>query len=399
MARKGENIFRRKDGRWEARYVHHYENGKAVYRSLYAGTYAEAKARRQRVQKHSPRAGTKSSAQPCTFQALADLWLADIRMSVRESTYTRYYRIVEKYLSPRFGSQALIRIDPNYLKDLPEELMAKGGTHGGPLAAKTTTDILCVLKSIFRYGSKKGYPVPGTDLLRYPPKHPHAAAIVSEEHRVRLEQCVLKHGDLTGLGILFTLFTGLRIGELCGLRWEDISFAESTVCVSRTVERIADLNAFTGKKTKVILSAPKTESSSRIIPIPDFLIQILQRHRCSPGCYLLTGSEKYTEPHQYYVRYRKYLLKNDIECYSFHALRHTFATRCVEAGFDPKTLSEILGHANISTTMSIYVHPTLRQKRQQMERLTPGYLPPQIYYRPPVHVSKIADGHRHPNLQ
>ena len=197
---------------------------------------------------------------------------------------------------------------------------------------------------------------------------------MSEEDRIRLEQSIIEQRSLTGLGILFTLFTGVRIGELCGLRWEDIDFREYTVRIRRTVERIADLDPQSSQKTKVVLSVPKTESSVRIIPIPEFLMQFLLLYRCEACCYLLTGNKKYTEPHQYYVRYRKYLRRNHIEEYSFHALRHTFATRCVEAGFDPKTLSEILGHANVTTTMSIYVHPTIQQKRVQMERLTPEYL-------------------------
>lgn len=376
MSRKGENIFKRKDGRWEARYIHHYEDGKAKYRYLYASTYAEVKAKKLKEQADPRNIRPASVKQLCTFRTLADVWLSDIRMSVKESTYTRYYRIVDKYLCPRIGSQALMRMDQKYLSSLPEELLAGGGIKGNPLSAKTVSDIICVLKSILKYGRKEGYPVPEANVLRCPPKVPRLVGIVSDEHRIRLERCIIERGDLTGAGILFSLYTGVRIGELCGLRWEDINFADSTVCIQRTVERIADLNTATSRKTKVVVTVPKTESSARIIPIPEFLTRFLLRFRCSPSCYLLTGSETFTEPHQYYVRYRKYLKRNLVDVCSFHALRHTFATRCVEEGFDPKALSEILGHANVTTTLSIYVHPTLQQKRAQMERLTPGYIKP-----------------------
>lgn len=374
MARKGENIFKRKDGRWEARFIHHYENGKARYRYIYAATYAEVKARKTKEQKKITDIRALPPKQVCTFKLLAGLWLTDIRASIRESTYTRYYRIVEKYLIPRLGEQVLAKMEQRDINSLPEELLNSGGVNGGGLSPKTTSDILCVLKSIFKYGKTLGYPVPATDTLRRPQQNTKLAEIVSEESRVRLEQCVLEQRNLTGLGILFTLFTGVRIGELCGLRWEDINFEESTVCISRTVGRISDLDPDSATRTKVVLSAPKTGSSVRVIPIPEFLMQILLLYRHDGDCYLLTGDRTYTEPHQYYVRYRKYLKHNHIGEYSFHALRHTFATRCVEAGFDPKTLSEILGHSNVTTTMSIYVHPTIQQKRVQMERLTPGYL-------------------------
>lgn len=374
MSRKGENIFKRKDGRWEARYIDHYENGKARYRYIYGATYAEAKAKKSQMQADPSSDRKLPPKQLSTFGLLAELWLADVRKSVRESTYTRYHRIVEKYLFPRLGEQILTKMDQNYIDSLPEEILNTGGVNGSSLSPKTTTDILCVLKSIFKYGKDKGYSVPSTDLLRCPRRNARLAGIVSEEHRVRLEQCVLERHDLTGLGILFTLFTGVRIGELCGLRWEDIDLENATVCVRRTVERIADLDPKSSARTKVVLSVPKTESSMRVIPIPEFLIEILLLYRCDADCYLLTGNETYTEPHQYYIRYRKFLERNRIDKYSFHTLRHTFATRCVEEGFDPKTLSEILGHANVTTTMSVYVHPTIQQKRAQMERLTPHYL-------------------------
>ncbi len=373
MSRKGENIFKRKDGRWEARFIHHYENGRAKYRYIYADSYAEAKARKLKEQTKLSNIQPLPPKQQCTFQILANLWLSDIKISVRESTYTRYYRIVEKYLAPRFGELLLAKMEPKTLHTLPEELLTSGGANKGSLSAKTTSDILCVLKSILRYGSSKGYPVPSADTLKCPLKNPKHTGIISEEHRIRLEQCVLAQNDLTGLGILFTLFTGVRIGELCGLRWEDINFDNSTVCVRRTVERIANLDPDSIQKTKVVVSIPKTQNSIRTIPIPNFLIQFLLLYRCEDECYLLTGTKTYTEPHQYYIRYRKFLKRNHIDQYSFHTLRHTFATRCVEAGFDPKALSEILGHSNVSTTMSIYVHPTLQQKKAQMERLTPEY--------------------------
>lgn len=168
----------------------------------------------------------------------------------------------------------------------------------------------------------------------------------------------------------------MRIGELCGLRWEDIDFHSFTVHVCRTVERIADLNPKAEAKTKVVVSEPKTKNSFRIIPLPEFLAGYLSVRKRDPQCYLLTGNKKHTEPHQFYIRYQNYLRRHGIENHSFHALRHTFATRCVEMGFDTKSLSEILGHANINTTLSVYVHPSIQQKKTQMERLTPSHVRP-----------------------
>lgn len=371
MSRKGENIFKRKDGRWEARYIHHYENGKAKYRYVYGRTYAAAKAKRNAEQAAPEPSRPMMSYRVITFEVLADEWLFDKKTDIKESTYTRYHRIVTQYLLPRLGAEALEKLDQRYLNGLTSVLLAQGGASGRALSPKTVTDILCVLKAILKYGSENNFPCRSIGRLKYPQKKRKQVEILSGEGRKKIEQCLLEAGDTISLGILFTLFTGVRIGELCGLRWSDIDFENATVSICRTVERIADLNPHAVRKTKVILSEPKTENSVRVIPLPDFLLAYLERHRRGGNCYFLTGSTNYTEPHQYYVRYQKYLKRNAIGTYTFHALRHTFATYCVEKGFDAKSLSEILGHSSITTTLSIYVHPSMQQKKAQMEKLTP----------------------------
>lgn len=375
MARKGENIFKRKDGRWEARYIHHYEKGKPKYRYIYASSYVEAKEKRSQERTDLPELMVGSAREPNTFCDLAGVWLENIRHTVRESTFTRYYRIVEKYLLPHMRGQNLKKIDQTYLSDLTGELLDHGGTKGTGLSAKTTTDILCVLKAILRYGREKGFPALDADSVHFPQKTSKVSGIVTEKDRKQMERVIMEDFNLTGLGILFTLFTGVRIGELCGLRWEDINFPDSTVRIRRSVERIADLDPKTQTKTKVVLTLPKTESSVRVIPLQSFLVSVLEQYKREPECYLLTGTTEHMEPHTYYSKYRRYLKKNHLCYYSFHSLRHTFATRCVEAGFDAKALSEILGHSNVTTTLSVYVHPTLQQKRSQMQRLEPECLP------------------------
>lgn len=381
MARKGENIFKRKDGRWEARYIHHYENGKAKYRYVYGSTYREVKAKRTAEQSMAGSSRSILSGRAEPFAVLAEAWLGDVRGTVKESTYTRYHRIVMKYLLPLLKQEALEKIDQKYLSRMTAVLLARGGTDGAALAPKTVTDILCVLKSILNYGKENHFCCPDIGRLKYPQGKSRPSRTLTEESRKKLEQCLLMSDDDVSLGILFTLFTGVRIGELCGLRWSDIDFGNGAVSICRTVERIADLSPDAPGKTKVILSVPKTESSFRVIPLPDFLLGYLKVRRRNGDCYLLTGNRTYTEPHQYYVRYRKYLERNAIGSYPFHTLRHTFATRCIETGFDTKSLSEILGHSSIHTTLSIYVHPSMQQKRAQMEKLAPDITQSESWYK------------------
>lgn len=371
MARKGENIYQRKDGRWEARYIHHYENGKAKYRYIYGDSYAEVKEKRSDEQTLPDYIDIPVSKSLATVETIAKLWLAETKVAVKESSYTRYYRIVHHYLLPLLGNQMLTTLEPKAVNSLTEKLLNEGGARKHNLSPKTVTDILCVLKSIFKYGRENGYPVPDMKGLKYPPRNSRGIKILSDDSRKKMESQLINSEDPISLGIIFTLFTGIRIGELCGLRWGDIDFKTSVVTIRRTVIRIPDLDPAASKKTKLIISEPKTQSSVRTIPIPSFLLAFLQDHKANDDCYLLTGKHRYKEPHQYYMEYKRFLEENGMDDHTFHELRHTFATRCVELGFDTKSLSEILGHSSITTTLSVYVHPSLQQKKLQMERLTP----------------------------
>ena len=192
--------------------------------------------------------------------------------------------------------------------------------------------------------------------------------ILSPETIRRIVKALESYDENVRIGIIFTLYTGIRIGELCGLRWSDIDFDNGYIYIRRTIERIANTDAGRNK-TKVIISEPKTDNSIRIIPMPNELVGFIKQYHKTDDTYLLTGTCKYTEPHSFYMRYKTFLRKNDLGDYTFHELRHTFATRCVDLGFDIKSLSEILGHSDVRTTMNLYVHPTLQMKKRQMDML------------------------------
>lgn len=371
MSRKGENIFKRKDGRWEARYIHHYENGIAKYRYVYGATYMEAKRKRSEDQCIFGTNTKKSKSTNCTFEILSNEWLKSIEHTVKESTYARYVRIVERYLCPNFANNpnALLTVTP--INELVTHLLTKGGYRGYPLSPKTISDIICVFNLIAKYGNQKGICHIDTDSIKRPKSRKKPIEILDNSALKTIEDILLSFKEPLCLGILFALFSGVRIGELCGIRWEDIDFQLQTVTIKRTIERIANTDKYAQTKTKVIINTPKTESSYRVIPLQQFLVDVLQKNKKPGNCYLLTGTTKYTEPHQYYVRYKRFLKRNNLGEYTFHCLRHTFATRCVEAGFDIKSLSEILGHSSVTTTMAIYIHPTLEQKKLQMEKIIP----------------------------
>lgn len=171
--------------------------------------------------------------------------------------------------------------------------------------------------------------------------------------------------------IFFSFY--LTKAEVCALRWEDLDMENGLLCVKRSMQRIPNLdfetNSSDKNKTKIVIDNPKTNASARNIPIPAALLPIVKQHRTNPDCYVLTGSSFYLEPKGYYRKYKQIMKKCGLDQFNYHALRHTFATRCVENNFDIKSLSEILGHANVSTTLQRYVHPSVSLKRQHMDRL------------------------------
>lgn len=171
------------------------------------------------------------------------------------------------------------------------------------------------------------------------------------------------------VGIKLCMYTGLRIGEISGLRWEDIDFEKELMHISRTVLRIEDTSPEGEKKTKLVIASPKTKTSDRQIPIPHFMIRELKKWRMREGTYVLNGKPAPMEPRLIQYHFHKYLEKCSLKQYNFHSIRHGFATMCIEKGFDMKSLSEILGHSTVSTTMNIYLHSSLEQKKIQMNKL------------------------------
>jgi len=165
MSRRGENIFKRKDGRWEARYIHHYEAGKAKYKYLYGATYAEVKAKKLSAQIEGERTFSKEKML-ATFDDVAFLWLNSVRVTVKESTYTRYHRHVEKYLIPQFKGQSMTKIDQQYFCGITERLLKSGGVNENPLSPKTVSDIICVLKAIMKYAAENDFPCPSINGLQ-----------------------------------------------------------------------------------------------------------------------------------------------------------------------------------------------------------------------------------------
>lgn len=370
MPKKGENIYKRKDGRWEGRYIKSRTiSGKAVYGYVYAKTYRDVKAKLKQF--HSDLSATGSlteSGNALLLSSAASQWLMDLRPQVKESTYNKYRNQIQSYIIPSMGQIQVQDITDRIVREFCFALLNHGGKDKKGLSPKTVSDTLSTLCRILDFSRGKGYSlVPVSPKIRI--KHEEKKIrVLSRNEQNQLCTYLKEHMDERNMGILLCLFTGLRIGELCALTWDDISFSEGTVYVHRTMQRIQTNNE-SEAKTKILISTPKSSCSIRTIPLPDEMVKLLEAYRKSG--YVLTGTWKeYVEPRTMQNHFKRVLRDSGIQSANFHALRHSFATRCVEMGFDAKSLSEILGHASVTITMNRYVHPSMELKRQNMERLS-----------------------------
>lgn len=195
--------------------------------------------------------------------------------------------------------------------------------------------------------------------------------ILERQEQRKLEKFLMSDESLTKTGVLLSLYMGLRLGEVCALKKENIINKEELLQVRFTMQRIQDVKMSGGRKTKIIVTEPKSSCSRRDIPIPFFLQERLKTLEKSPeNAYVLTGTaDKFIEPRTMENIFKRYLRECRMNEINYHALRHTFATRCIEEGFDIKSLSEILGHANVNITLNRYVHSSMEQKRKHMDRL------------------------------
>lgn len=373
MGRHGENIRKRKDGRWEARLIQGYDlNGKANYRYLYGKTYLEAKGKKQAAVAEL-RAGKARSAalRKITFGQLTREWLEGKRGRVKESTWANYANAVERHLMPELGGIYVTALTADFLEQFLLRKLNQGRLDGrGGLSAKTVADLRSLLKLILQYAQSKGFAGMGDFHLPAPAGRPPKIQTLTKREQEKLERVLFSDPKPLHLGILIALYAGLRIGEVCALQWGDFRFEEGTVSVSKTLLRIQDPQPGAKAKTKVVIDLPKTPSSNRVIPLPDFILSYYKMNRRGKDCYLLTGTERFMEPRACLERYKRVLRLAGVGEHNFHTLRHTFATRCVENGFDIKSLSEIMGHSSVTVTMQRYVHPSMELKREQMNKLS-----------------------------
>lgn len=367
MPKRGENIYKRKDGRWEGRYIKCRVAGKVRYGYIYGYTYTEVKDRLFEAKSQVKNSVDEVVYSETSVADIANVWLENIKISRKPSTYVKYYNILNSYIIPVMGNMNICNIGYTELDSFCGGLLKHGRCDNTGLSCKTVSDILSVVKSVLRYAARKRIPV---DVSAYEvtvniPRN--NIRVLTRQEEYKLIEYLEQNISPKNLGILLCLFTGMRIGELCALQYKNILVSDKRIHVSKTMQRIQTLGG--EKRTKVVIAEPKSRCSVRDIPLPEMIARYFPMDHADEA-YILSGNNTYVEPRIMQTYFKKVLKDCNIANANFHSLRHTFATRCVEVGFDIKSLSEILGHANVNITLNRYVHPTMDLKQSNMEKLT-----------------------------
>lgn len=292
-----------------------------------------------------------------------ELWKTNKKQYVKKSSFAAYILLIENHLLPIFGDKCFI--EEADVQNFVFKKLEAGLSH------KTIKDILIVLKMIMKFGAKNKWLEYTPFDIQFPTeREKHNIEVLSRADQKKIMNYIQEHFTFRNLGVYICLSAGMRIGEICALTWEDIDTDSGVINVRQTIQRIYLIED--GKRrTELILDTPKTKNSIREIPISKDLLRILKPFKkiVNPSFFVLTNDAKPTEPRTYRSYYKNLMKELKMPELKFHGLRHSFATRCIESNCDYKTVSVLLGHSNISTTLNLYVHPNMEQKKKAIEQM------------------------------
>lgn len=296
-----------------------------------------------------------------TFREIAELWKENRRSVVKHSTYCAYALILKTHLMPVFADS--VSISEAEVQQFALDKLETG------LSKKTVHDIIAVLKSVGRFGAKRGLSEMPTWDIEYPSDtSARILPVLSLADHKKLLNAIASEPTPQNIGIMIALCCGLRIGEVCALQWKDVDMVRRIITVAGTTGRIYNCDLMA---TEQYVSTPKTRNSNREIPMSPLLYKALNvmKKQQSVERFVVGEGTKAKEPRTYRETFSRILKRLGIPSIVFHGLRHTFATRCIESGCDYKTVSVILGHSNVATTLNLYVHPNLDQKKRCISRM------------------------------
>lgn len=364
MCKQGENIRKRKNGQGEARSKENSEKYIAV-----CGSFCKEVKKmcgRDIADQRPSAAFTRQ-----TFQQAQQLWSNERCAYLKPATVRRYEYLLQRHILPELGGMPLSRITASVINAFLSRKIKSGRIDGtGGLSPTYAGNILQVINAILTYASEEKLCPPMQIHIKKPSATSKQIQLLSQTQAKRLISTIGTDPDATEIGILIALYAGLRIGEICALSWEDVDLENKVITVRHTVSRISATER-SGQKSMLVLDSPKTASSLRTIPMCSSLHRILMRYKSHAlSTFVVSTDDRFVSPRTYEYRFHRVLKKCQLPNIHFHALRHTFATRCVEQSVDIKSLSEILGHASEVITLRTYIHSSMELKRLQLEKLS-----------------------------
>lgn len=306
-----------------------------------------------------------------TFKKLLRAWQDSNSLSLKRGTINKYSNLIESQIIPKIGKLPVSEITASQINNFLSELSCEGRLDGtGGLSPSYIRTISYIITAAISFGASEAICQPLKGKIHKPSIPKRELQILTHSEQAKIEAYVLNNLSPTAVGVMLSLYAGLRIGEVCAISWDDVDLLDEIITIRHTVSRIKSTNGI--QKTILVLDEPKTKTSKRIIPLSPALLAILQRFKpLSKSPFIASNSENFVSPRTYEDRFQRLLTLNQISSINFHTLRHTFATRCIEVGVDVKTLSEILGHADVSITLNTYVHSSIEMKKRQLAKLTP----------------------------
>ena len=362
MSRRGENIYKRKDGRWEGRYIKGRKlNGSIHYGYVYGKKYYDVKQKltliKSQLSYYQEQIIYSYSG---TVQEWAVYWLETFVLpTVKLSTYVSYKSKLSVHVLPQLGEIKLTELKKEEVQTLCDQLEEK-------LSDASVHTVFRVFHTCLSVAEEKELIAKNpADAIRLPQMGKRASRALSTDEQKRLKQVASL--STNGLAVLIALETGMRIGEISGLKWSDIDWKRREVHVRRTLQRLTDNNG----KSQVVEGLPKTKSSTRVIPLSKRLYhQLWQQKNSSEEAYILSNTEKSVEPRVIRYQFKQMSKEAGLSDVTFHTLRHTFATRCLEVGVNIATISALLGHRSIKMTLDVYTHSLLSQEREAIDQVS-----------------------------
>ncbi len=307
-----------------------------------------------------------------SFEDVLTIWMKINRIRLKKSTLAKYQNIIDKHLKKDLGSTPIYNLNSEIINEYLTQKKENGRLDGkGGLSSSYVKSMMLIINSCIQFASAEGFCKPLKSPIYKPLNEKKELRILNYEEQQKLECFLLTDVTPTKIGVLLSLYSGLRIGEICALKWTDIDISNAVIYVKNTVSRIHNDPENSSNGSRLIIDSPKTPSSFRMIPISSKIIPILEKAKKNANYeYVVASSNSFVSPRTYEYRFHKILEDSNISHINYHAIRHTFATRCVEQGVDIKSLSEILGHSSVSITMNTYVHSSIELKRTQIEKIS-----------------------------